>query len=41
MVPIKDGVEYILASNFDVSCLFPIPDHIFRVIIFDFFSLPV
>lgn len=41
MVPIEDRIEYILASNFDISCFFPIPDDIFRVIILDFFSLPV
>jgi hypothetical protein len=41
VIPVEYRVKYILPSHLDISCLFPIPLHIFRIIILNLFSLPV
>jgi hypothetical protein len=41
VIPVEYRVEDIFASDFDVACFFPVPEDIFRIVIFNLLSFPI
>lgn len=41
VIPVEDGVEYVLAPDFDVPCLLAVPKHFLRVVVLDLLSFSV